>query len=693
MQPAPLVTSPVAIFFIVLAIIVLAPVIFNRLKIPHIVGMIIAGVIVGPYGFNVLADDSSFIIFGQVGLLYLMFLAGLEIDMYHLKLNFKRGTLFGVLTFIIPLILGIIVSYYILSVELITSFLLGSMFAAHTLISYPVAARFGVTKSPSVLISVVGTIFAVAGSLFVLATVTDIARSGVFEPIPFILLLVKIAIYVIAILWIYPLITRFFLKLYSDRVTQFVFILTLVFLSALVAEKIGLSSVLGAFLAGMVLNRYVPTTSPLMGRIEFVGNSIFIPYFLISVGMMVNLKVLGDWPTLLIAAIMLSLALFSKWLPAVISQYFYKMSGAERSMMFGLTTAHTAVALAVVTIGYNIILPNGERMLGETILNATILVILVTCALAPIITSNAARTLRIEMLEEQTKNEDNSIALHTKSQHLNVLLPVSNPITAQGLMELALLLSGHQKKKKDIHTYLLHVRNDNGNKSRSVGRNSIELAAKAASAVDVETTPVQRFDVNSVTGIINFINERDINVIVVGMHRRTTVVDSFLGPKIEQLIKMTRQMIVVSRCYAPLNTISSIYVYAPASSYLEVGFNLWVDTVANLAQEIGCRITFCCNITTVEHIENVLKNESFNINSQYIRMDSHDEFIVLSKEISEEDLLIWISSRPHTVSHTKEQTEIASFISHYLQKNNMLIIYPEISTENKIVPSFATPFD
>ena len=164
-----LVTNPVTIFLIVMMIILFAPVILTRLKIPHIIGMIVAGVAVGPYGLNILARDSSFAIFGQVGLLYLMFLAGLEIDMYHLKLNLRKGMSFGLLTFFIPMIMGVAASVWVLHTGWITAFLLASMYASHTLIAYPVAARFGISKSPAVLISVVGTIIAVIGALLVLA--------------------------------------------------------------------------------------------------------------------------------------------------------------------------------------------------------------------------------------------------------------------------------------------------------------------------------------------------------------------------------------------------------------------------------------------------------------------------------------------------------------------------------------------
>lgn len=326
-------SNPVAIFLVVLVIILLAPVLLNRLKIPHIVGMIVAGVAVGPYGLHILDRDSSFEIFGQVGLLYLMFLAGLEIDMYHLKLNLRKGMSFGLLTFFIPMIMGVAASVWILHTGWITAFLLASMYASHTLIAYPVAARFGITKSPAVLISVVGTIIAVIGALLVLAACVNIHETGAFQPAAMLWLVMKLAIYGGVVLYAYPRLTRWFFKSYGEKVTQYVFILAMVFLSAWASGLIGLEPVLGAFYAGLVINRYVPANSPLMNSIEFVGNALFIPYFLIGVGMMINLSVILSGNTLLVALIMLAVALASKWIAAWAGQRINRMEGCDRRMM------------------------------------------------------------------------------------------------------------------------------------------------------------------------------------------------------------------------------------------------------------------------------------------------------------------------------------------------------------------------
>lgn len=255
-------TNPVLIFFTVLVIILLAPLLLNRLKIPHIIGMIVAGVCVGPYGFNLLARDSSFEIFGQVGILYLMFLAGLEIDMYHLKKNLKRGLGFGLYTFFVPMIVGTVASVYLLRLDWLTSILLASMYASHTLIAYPIVSRLGLTKSPAVIITIAGTIVTVLGALIVLAVVVGIHKEGEFNGAELLRLLGYLVVYCIAVIYVYPRLTRWFFKKYNDAVTQFIYVLALVFLASYAAQVIGLESVLGAFFAGLVLNRYIPNISP-----------------------------------------------------------------------------------------------------------------------------------------------------------------------------------------------------------------------------------------------------------------------------------------------------------------------------------------------------------------------------------------------------------------------------------------------
>lgn len=675
----PYVTQPVTIFFIVLAIILVTPLVFNKLKIPHIIGMILAGVVIGPYGFNILDRDSSFAIFGQVGLLYLMFLAGLEIDMYHLKLNLRRGLMFGLLTLFVPLVLGVLTSVYIFRLDWLTSMLLGAMYASHTLISYPVAARFGITRSPAVLIAVVGTIIAVIGALLVIAVTVDIQRMGYFSPGSLLRLGFMMLLYCVFILLVYPRLTRFFFKTYGDKVTQYVYIMALVFMAAWLARLIGLEPVLGAFFAGLVLNRYVPAASPLMSSIEFVGNALFIPYFLISVGMMINVRTVFDTDTLLITLVMLAVALVSKWIPAFITGKTASLGRAGTQVIFGLTTAHTAVALAIVTLGHSL------GLFDQLILNATVLVILVTCSLAPIITSAGAPRLKIAMLEEDEERDQRTLR---RGRINNSLITVATPESAVPLVETAILMRSEVGRHE---FYALHVRNDNSRAARELATESLRAAKETASAVDIPIELLDRYDLNTVTGVINAIEERDITEIFLGLHRRQTVIDSFFGAKVDALLRATNRMIIISRMMIPVSTVSRIVVYAPPKAQYETGFSRWIRGVARLTRQVGCRIIFCSPRDMQPLIRGVIYHENYGIRCEFREVEDWDDFILLTNRIRPDDLLTVIGARVNSVSYGMAMAEMPSFLQRYYAAHNLMFIYPEQFGEATPVTSFVDP--
>lgn len=672
-----LVTQPVQIFLIVLAIILFAPLILNRLKIPHIIGMIAAGVIIGPYGFNILDNDSSFAIFGQVGLLYLMFLAGLEIDMYHLRLNLRKGLVFGSLTLIIPLLLGVLASVLLLRLDWTTSLLLGSMYASHTLLAYPVAARFGLSRAPAVLIAIVGTIIAVIGALLVLAATVSVREEGYFNFNAIALLMGRLAVWVAVLLYVYPRLTRYFFKKYSDKVTQYVFVLLLVFFAACSAQMIGLEPVLGAFFAGLLINRYVPMGSALMSSIEFVGNALFIPYFLISVGMMINVRVFGDTDTIVIALIMLAVALAGKWLPAFLAQKIYRMDGSSRNVMFGLTVAHTAVALAVVSVGYRL------DMFDETILNSTIAVILVTCAIAPLITSPAAARLKVRLVDE----EGNGDALK-RIRTNNTLIAVNNPVTAPAAVEMATLMRNLTGRH---HFYAIHVRNEQSPAARQLSQNSLDTARRSAAAADISMETLDRYDLNTVTGMLNAIQERDITEVFLGLHRRSTVIDSFFGNKTEQLLRSTNRMVILVRCFIPVNTVTRVLVWVPKDAQYETGFSRWVRAISRLTRQIGCRVIFCCPADIQPYIRGVIITENFGIRCEFRTTESWDDFIPLTNRVLDDDLFIIIGARQQSVSYSAEMADIPIFLQRNFSRNNLMMIYPEQFGEAPNIMSFVDP--
>lgn len=659
-----MITAPVPIFLTVMAIILLTPLVLSRLRIPQVIGLIIAGVAVGPYGLNLLARDMSFEVFGQVGILYLMFLAGIEIDMYHLRKNLRKGMAFGAFTFIIPLVLGALTAMAALRMHMLEATLLASMFAAHTLIAYPIVTRFGVTKSPAVIIAIAGTIMTVLGSLIVLAGVLGVYRDGSISSL--LPILIYLAIYCIGITYLYPRITRYFFKHYNDGISQFIYVMVAVFGAAALASFIGIEGVFGAFFAGLVLNRFIPARSTLMGRLEFVGNALFIPYFLIGVGMLIDLRVVLDgWGTLYTAAVMSAVAMASKWLAALVTQKVYRLTSVDRSMMYQLSNAHTAVALAVVMIGYEM------HLFDVQVLNGTVVMILVTCTVSSFGTERAASRLKVQMLEQE--DEENS--KDDSTAHPRTLVAISNPLTAPGIVDLALSMRFPDSSVAG-DLYALHVRSDNSASARAIGRNSLDVAERAAAAVETTLTPIERFDLNFITGVLNTMEERDITELIVGLHRRTRIIDSFLGEKVEQLLRSTNRMIVMSRCFIPLNTVTRLLVAVPKKAQFETGFRRWVQAVGNLCRQIGCRVEFWCEESTAPLIRTVIKQSNLGIRMSFAEVNSYDDFVVKSAEVNDDDLLIIVSARRSSVSFDGDMDAVPEYLQKYFANTNLIVLYP-----------------
>lgn len=668
--------NPVLIFFIVLVIILFAPILLNRIRVPHIIGLIIAGVIIGPNGLNLLARDSSFEIFGNVGILYLMFLAGLEIDMYDFKKGKKDGIIFGLYTFLIPMILGTAISYYTLHLNLMTSILLASMYASHTLIAYPIISRYGISRSRAVPITIAGTIFTVLGALIILAVISGMVRGDLTEFF-WLRLSVNITIYSIAILYIYPRLTRWFFKTYNDNVTQFIFILALVFLASYMAQVIGLEAILGAFFAGIVLNRFIPNVSPLMNRLEFVGNALFIPYFLIGVGMLIDLRVIFKSTETIIVAINMSVvATICKWLAAWLTQKTCHMTKSDRQLIFGLSNAQAAATLAAVIIGHDI------GLFNEEILNGTIVMILVTCIISTLVTEKAARRIVIEIQNNEPASYKSPI------QNEQILIPVANPDTIENLINLALLLKSPQKKSA---LYALHVTDDD-KKSNFLSQAVLEYAGKVASSADTKLIPIARYDMNITSGIIHTMKEKNITEVVLGLHHKANIVDTFFGAKIESLLKSTNKMILISKCVNPINTVTRIVIAVPRKAEYETGFARWIDRVANMAKQIGCRATFYAYAETIPYLKARLRAGRYNIRNEFEILESWDDILLLANVVLDDDLFIVVSARPTSVSFNSEADNIPSFLSKYFANNNLIVLYPEqFGTAEPTPVSFMEP--
>jgi len=508
--------NPVIIFSLVLFIILFAPILFNKIKVPHIIGLILAGVIVGPYGLDLLRRDSSIVLFGTVGLLYIMFLAGLEIDLVEFKKNRAKILFFGLLTFLLPLGFGILASYYVLGYSFLSSMLLASMFSTHTLVSYPIASKYGIAKNRAVTLTIGGTMITDILALLILAGISGLSRDEASSTF-WLQLTFSTAAFVSVVFFVFPVITRWFFKHYNDSVSQYIFVLAIVFLASFLAEAAGLEAIIGAFFSGLVLNKFVPHSSPLMNRIDFVGNAIFIPFFLISVGMLVDISVLvNGWGALKVAGVIIFVAILAKYLAAVITQKAFKLTSEEGRLIFGLSSSHAAATLAIILVGYNIIIgetSSGEpiRLLNEDVLNGTILLILVSCAVSSFVVEKASRRLA---LINESDNSDSELGEE------RILISLAYPDSVNELVDFGLML---KPSKSTIPVYALHVTDDEraDNNTQVKAEKVLEKAIRYASATENTIHPLTRYDINISHGIIYTIKEHKITDILIGLHHKS----------------------------------------------------------------------------------------------------------------------------------------------------------------------------
>lgn len=682
--PIPI-TDPTWIFFLVLTIILFAPMILERLHIPHIIGMILAGVAIGEYGFNILERDSSFELFGEVGLYYIMFLAGLEMDMEDFKQNKSKGIIFGVLSFAIRFGIGMWSCMKLLGFGLTTSILMGCMYASHTLISYPIISRYGLSKLRCVNITIGGTIIVDTLALIGLAIISGMYKgdtSGMF----WVMMGIKVTLLTAFIIFVFPMIARKFFRTYSDSIMQFVFVMAMVFLGAGLMQFVGMEGILGAFLTGLVLNRLIPHVSPLMNRIEFVGNAIFIPYFLIGVGMIIDVNALFTGGSALkVAGIMTAVAVGSKWIGAFITQKLFKMEKNERSMIFGLSSASAAATLAAVLVGHQIIMENGERLINDDVLNGTVVMILFTCIISSLATERSARRFALEekLQFNSSKEEENELPEQ-------ILIPVANPETTEHLVNLALMIRD-TKLNKPLVAVSVVTDNKNIQERKQAGLKNLENAAKIASATDVKVTQVSRYDLNICSGIVHAAEEYNATNLVIGLHWKANIIDSFFGNVTASLLKKTNREIMVARYMIPPTTVRKIHVAVPPSAEYETGFVKWIEHLGRMASQLGCKIAFYATEETLAYLKEVASKLPCRTLAIYATFDFWNEFNVISEHMDDSHLAVVVCARKGSISYDTSFERLPSILNKHLQGSNLIVIYPEQFTQEGAAITFSDP--
>ena len=669
--------NPVLVFALILFIILLAPILLRRLNIPGIIGLIIAGVIIGPHGFNVLERNSAINLFSTIGLLYIMFIAGIELDMNEFKSNRNKSVVFGIYTFIIPLALGFPVVYYLLGYDFNASLLTASMFATHTIVSYPIASKFGVAKNQAVAITVGGTILTDTAVLIILAVIIGNSQGTLDQAFWFRLIISMILFSLIMFLVIPRIAKWFFRKMESEKQEHYIFVLSMVFLAAFLAELAGVEPIIGAFAAGLALNKLIPHSSTLMNRIAFIGNSLFIPFFLISVGMVVDLSVIAQGPMALIIAGTLSLvAIAGKWLAAFFTQITFKYSKAQRQLIFGLSSSHAAATLAVILVGYK------AGVLDDNILNGTIILILITCLI-----SSFATELSAKKLIQESERDTETLFKTSGANNEQILMPVMNIGNIEKLLELSFLI----RDKKSIHPIsILTVVSNNDEAEINIlkAKSKLDELIKEASAAEVKVKSLTTIDVNVANGIARISREIMADIIVMGWPQRRGLIEKLIGENMDNVVDKTDKTTFICYLDKPLVLHKRIKVAVPPLGEHENGFNHWVMKIALLAQELSIPIQFLCNERTDSYIRKVFAAAKLTASFTFTHFSDWDDFMIVSREVNPDDLFVLVSARKGSTSYRSILEGLPFKMEKYLATNSRIIIYPQQFSHNYILDGY-----
>lgn len=678
-------TDHTLVFLLVLTVILLAPMIFSKLRIPHLIGMILAGVLIGEHGLNLLERDGSFELFGKVGIYYIMFLAGLEMDMMGLKMNRRNGLIFGVLTSVIPFLFGLCSGSWLLGVGTAASVLIACILTSHTLVAYPIVGRYNLGRSKSVMISVAATMVALLAALLVLALLSGISEGNAGWGY-WVLFFVKFAVYLLILFLVFPRVIARFFKVYTDRVMQFIFVLAAVFLAAWLAELCGLEGILGAFLAGLVFNRYVPRTSPLMNRIEFVGNALFIPYFLIGVGMLVNLKPLfTSLAAVKVVLVMVIAGTVSKLLAAWLARRIFRLTPASGLMMFGLSEAHAAGALAMVMVGTRLETAPGVPLMDSSILDGVVVMILISCIISSVATDAAARKLKME------EGDEAAVEKLVKTDDEKILIPINYPETIPLLIQTAIMMRNPLLGRGLI---CLNIEND-ADPSMLLSRHAREcmlVAEQTCAAADVPVQTQRRLAVNFVNGVVHAFHENDASEIIIGLHHHRKEGDpDFLGRFARGLVDGLSRQIIIVRLAIPVNTIRFIHVAVPEQAQFEPGFYRWLERVARIAVELGSRICFYASEPTSEAVRTYLTNRHPLIRDEYAAYDDEVSLSRFADSVKADHLFVLVTARQGTISYEKRMSRMPQMMMRFFASKNFLIIYPDQESGANDMPSFSEP--
>lgn len=672
------VTDHVLIFTVITTVILLAPLIGAKLRIPDLAILLVAGTALGQHGFGVLERNEAITLFGEVGLLYIMFLAGLEIDLYQFSRTRVRSLTFGMMTFLLPQIIGAVVVYYVLGdLTWSAAILMASLFASHTLLAYPVATRLGIQRSEPVTISVGATMITDTLALLVLAVIVD-AREGVALDASFWGgLFAGLAILVLGISLIIPRVARWFFQHAGESGgAQFLFVLTVVCACAYVSQFARMKPLIGAFLAGAAFNRQIPEHSTLMNRLEFIGKVLFIPFFLISVGMLVDPRVLmGDPQTWKVIGVMVGMVVVTKWMAAMITGSFFRYSFAERQVVFGLSVVQAAATLAAVLVGFQ------AGVLSESVLNGAVAMILVTVPLGSAMVQRYGRKMALAA--------EDAPSLQRAEQRL--LLAVRETSTAEALMDLGMLIRD-PSLPGGLFPVTIVPEDTDPEKHISRGEKLLGHCVAKATSAEIEVEPHVRMDINPVDGLVRTVRELRAGALLTGWGHLSSRGSRLFGGVRSNLSDRCSSRIYCFRQVKPLNTNKYLRLALPPLSEHRSDLAVLFREMKLLCKQAGLDLVVYIAGEAADDLQKRFEGTRPGVETKFIRYPTWKEARQqLMTDVSESDLLVIPQIRKDTALWTPTLDKLPELMETSFPTTNLLVVYPAVRGASEELGPVALP--
>ncbi|MBR4303564.1 MAG: cation:proton antiporter [Bacteroidaceae bacterium] len=656
--------------FIVIALILFVPFISQRIRFPQIAGLILAGLLVGGSGLNIIDTDEVLSMCSKIGLLFIMFFAGLDIDIEEMKKTGHWGFIFGIITFAIPFGACYYSCIHILDMTVPASLIVGCIMGSHTLISYTIVGRYGLTKEPGVTIAVTGALVAILLALVINSFVRS-AYSEHGENFSLWLFMLKFAIYISFIVYAFPKLSRTFFHRFGSGHAHFLFIFMMLMLSAGLASLIGLEGILGAFLAGLVTSRYIPQSSPLMNRIDFIGNTLFVPIFLLHTGMLINLKEIISNPRIIyLFGVIFAIGTVGKWLAALIIQKIRHLDKNNRRLIFGLSESHAAGALAITMGAYTL------NLVDNIVLSTTIIIVLFSCIASNIITERAAISQQ-KIISNKTNEK--------RKEKLMVL--VHNPATTANLMDTVMALRTPKSRTETVGLHIT-INGEHANKYMQSGKSELEHAASIAAAADMPFTIHNRLGNNIIDSIKHASEEYEATDLIMGLADIRNVTRKYYEDFILSVTAKNRQQTFFVRMNIPVNMIRRIVVIIPEQFTLSPGFLKSMEYIGRLGTSIGCSTHFYGNESTLNDVRSYGKSAS---RTEYYPISDTNDLGWIMDNVNKDHLLVLVGPREDAMNGIHPFAHLYEHIQSIQKECNMMLVFPESdSLQNSIETTQAT---